>query len=115
MSIRTEKVASLLKTELSEIILREITLDKPGFLTVTEVKVTADLKIARVFLSVYAEPEKQDLIMKELNRRKGEIRHLLGGRIRLRFTPDLQFLLDTTLERVETLEKIFKKIRENDT
>lgn len=114
MSIRSEKVASLIKEEMSGILLREIVLETHVFLTVTDIIMSPDLKIAKVYLSIYDSDEKKDAAINELMRRKGEVRHLLGSRIRLKFTPDLQFYLDNTLDKVESLERIFKKIRNND-
>jgi ribosome-binding factor A len=114
MSIRTEKVASLLKSELSDIILRQISLDTSGFVTITDVTVTPDLKMARVFLSIYGSSEKREALLTELTKRKSEIRYILGSKISLKFTPDLQFFIDDTLDKVDSIEKIFKKIRENE-
>jgi ribosome-binding factor A len=114
MSIRSEKVSSLLKEELSAILLHELTLEHSAFMTVTDIRMSPDLKIARVYLSIYGPAEKKESLIKELTRRKGEIRHLLGSRIRLKFTPDLQFYIDETLDKVDSLEQIFKKIRSID-
>ncbi len=114
MSIRTEKVSSLIKEEMSQILLREIAIDTDVFLTVTDIIMTPDLKIAKVYLSIFDSDEKKNATINELARRKGEIRHMLGSRVRLKYTPDLQFFLDDTLDRVDSLERIFKKIRNND-
>lgn len=114
MSIRTEKVSSLIKEEMSQILLREIAIDTDVFLTVTDIIMTPDLKIAKVYLSIFDSDEKKNATINELTRRKGEIRHMLGSRVRLKYTPDLQFFLDDTLDRVDSLERIFKKIRNND-
>ena len=99
---------------MSKIVLHEIVLETNVFLTVTDVTMTPDLKIAKVYLSIYDSAVKKESVINELMRRKGEIRHLLGSRIRLKFTPDLQFFLDDTLDKVDSLERIFKKIRNND-
>lgn len=114
MSIRTEKVSSLIKEELSKILLREIDRNVNAFLTVTAVNISPDLKIAKVYLSIYDSDEKKEEAINELMRRKGEIRHILGSRIRLKFTPEIHFYLDNSLDKVDSLEKIFKKIRENE-
>jgi ribosome-binding factor A len=115
MSIRTERVSSLIKEEMSKILLHEVVLETNVFLTITEVVMSQDLKIAKVYLSIYDSTGKKETVIKELTRRKGEIRHMLGSRIRLKFTPDLLFYLDDTLDKVDSLERIFKKIRNNDT
>ncbi len=114
MSIRTEKVSSLIKEEMSQILLRELVIDTDSFLTVTDIIMTPDLKIAKVYLSIFDSNEKKEATINELTRRKGEVRQMLGARIRLKYTPDLQFYLDDTLDRVDSLERIFKKIRNDD-
>ncbi len=114
MSIRSEKVSSLMKEEMSKILLRDIVLETNVFLTVTDIIMSPDLKIAKVYLSIYDSVEKKEAAINELMRRKGELRHLLGSRVRLKFTPDLQFYLDDTLDKVDSLERIFKKIRNNE-
>jgi len=114
MSIRTAKVSSLIKEEMSQILLREIRIETEAFITVTDIIMTPDLKLAKVYLSIFDSDEKKELTINELTRRKSEVRHILGSRIRLKYTPDLQFYLDDTLDRVDSLERIFKKIRNND-
>lgn len=103
-----------MKEEMSRILLRDIVLETNVFLTVTDVIMSPDLKIAKVYLSIFDTIEKKETAINELMRRKGEIRHLLGSRVRLKFTPDLQFYLDDTLDKVDSLERIFKKIRNNE-
>jgi ribosome-binding factor A len=115
MSIRSEKVASLIKEEMSKILLYDTVLETSAFLTVTNLHMSPDLKIAKVYLSIYDSVEKKETVINELTRRKGELRHLLGSRIRLKFTPDLQFYVDESLDRVDSLERIFKQIRNNET
>jgi len=103
-----------MKEEMSKILLRDIVLETNVFLTVTDIIMSPDLKIAKVYLSIYDSVEKKEAAINELMRRKGELRHLLGSRVRLKFTPDLQFYLDDTLDKVDSLERIFKKIRNNE-
>lgn len=114
MSIRTEKVSSLLKAEMSTILHRDIVLETQALVTVTDVVVTPDLRVAKVYLSVYDSGERREIVIKELNRRKGEVRYILGSRVRLKYTPELQFYLDETLDKVDSLERIFKQLKNND-
>jgi ribosome-binding factor A len=112
MSIRTERVASLIKEELGEILTREYNDPTLGFTTVTEVRMTADLRIARVFFSIFGNPDVQKKTMKMLESERAHIRRLIGGRLRLRFVPDLEFRHDTTLERVDRINSLLKSIHQ---
>lgn len=110
MSIRTEKVAEQIKHQISYIIPREIDMTNFGIVTVTEVHVTNDLKLAKVYLSVFNSTIRKTDVLAHIQRRKKEIRMALGHGIHLKFTPDIVFYLDDTLDRVEYMEEIFRKI-----
>lgn len=110
MSIRTERVASLIKHEISAIILREYSSTEYGFITVTDVRVSPDLKIAKVYFSVFGSSEKQSKTMAMLEEQKHHIRGEVAHRVRLRFAPALQFYHDTTMDEVDKINQLIKKI-----
>jgi ribosome-binding factor A len=112
-SVRLEKVANLIKDELSLIFLHKIQDPHIGIITVTNLKVSPDLRHARVYLSVY-DKEKRPFVLEKVNEMKGWIRSQLAGRIQIRFVPELDFFIDDTLDYVEKMEGLFKKIHEND-
>lgn len=112
MSIRTEKVASLLKEEIGGILQREYNGPSLGFTTVVDVRVTQDLRIAKVYFSVYGSEEIRTRTMNLLKKDKPEIRSMLARRIRLRFMPALEFFRDDTLDRVDRINQIIKKIND---
>ena len=114
MSIRTEKVASLIRHEIGNILAREFHDPPWGFITVTDVRMTADLKIARIALSVLGDEQVRHRTMEMLEEEKQHIRGLLGAEIRLKYTPTLQFYLDETLERVDRINKLIRRIHEDD-
>jgi ribosome-binding factor A len=114
MSIRTERVASVIREEIAAILAREYRDPEFGFVTVTHVKMTADLKIARVGLSILGKGEVREKTMKLLEEQKHHIRGLVGSHVRLKYTPALQFYLDETMERVERINDLIRKIHEND-
>jgi ribosome-binding factor A len=89
---------------------REVKDPRIGFVTVTEVSLTADLKIARVYVSILGSTEEQKHSLEGLNKAAGFIRYELGHRLRLKFSPEIQFRLDVTLEREERLEMLFNQI-----
>ncbi len=113
MSIRTERVASLIKEEIGALLIRDYNDPALGFITVTDVTLSPDLRIAKVYFSVFAKPEVQERTMAMLEEEKGRIRSTVGSKMKIRFIPELQFFLDGTQDRVERLNKIFKKIHED--
>jgi ribosome-binding factor A len=84
-----------------------------GFLTVTEVHMTPDLKIAKIYVSVMGSAEMKTRTMKMLEDHKSEIRSFIGSHMRLKFTPSVQFFMDETLDRVERIESLIKQLRKD--
>ena len=114
MSIRTERVASLIKAEIGSILTREYNDPSYGFITVTDVRMTPDLRIAKVSFSIFGDEKKKDLTMNMLEGERGHIRGLVGSRLRLKFTPALQFYRDDTLDTADRINQLIKKIHEDD-
>ncbi len=113
MSIRREKIEHLIKEELSLIFLHK--LQDPGFglVTITKVTVSPDVSVAKVYFSVF-EKEKREDILEKANDLKGFIRGQLAQKVKLRHTPELHFYIDDTLDYVEKMENLFKKLHEED-
>lgn len=113
MSHRIKKVAHLIKEEISLIFLHKLQDPDFGLLTITKVTVSPDLKLARIYVSIF-DKEKRDDVLIKLNKINGLIRSQLGGRIKLRYVPELTFFIDDTLDYVEKMEGLFKEIRKDD-
>lgn len=111
-SKRQQRFAGVIQQDLAEMFQREGNSWAPGaFITVTRVRVTPDLSLARVFLSfLNTQTAKEDL--QSIKNKSNEIRYKLGVRIKnqARIVPQLEFFLDDTNEYVEHMEKIFEKI-----
>jgi ribosome-binding factor A len=86
MSIRTARVASLIKQQISETLSKEIDTDGYGLLTVTEVTVTPDLRMARVHVSHFNSGKTDDQVLEFLNGNAKEIRMAVGKSVRIKFT-----------------------------
>ncbi|HEX9615540.1 MAG TPA: 30S ribosome-binding factor RbfA [Bacteroidota bacterium] len=114
MSVRSEKVASLIKEEVSTIVQRNFTMEEYGFLTVTDVEMSADLKNAKIYVSVFGDAKRKERTLALLEGQKGFIRSTLGRSIRLKFTPTVTFQLDETLDRVMKIEKIINEIHKDE-
>lgn len=114
MSLRTDRVASLIKEEVGTLISREYRDPAYGFITVTEVHVTPDLRIAKIYVSIMGDSQVKEATMRMLEERKGEIRSFVGSHLRLKFTPAVQWYLDETLDRVEKINQLIKKIHKDE-
>jgi ribosome-binding factor A len=114
MSIRTERVASVIKEAIAGLLIRDYNDPAYGFITVTEVSVTGDLRIAKVYFSIFASPEVQQRTMKMLEEEKGRMRGIVGSALRIRFTPELQFYHDATMDRVDRINRLIQEIHKDD-
>jgi len=111
-SKRQQRFAGVLQQDLAELFQREGGAWAPGaFITVTKVRVTPDLAIARVFLSFLNTKTAKESIA-SIKTKTNEIRYKLGARIKnqARIVPQLEFFLDDTNEYVEHMDKIFDEI-----
>lgn len=113
MSYRIDKVSNLIKQEISLIFLHKLQDGAFGMVTVTNVKVSPDLRNAKVYISVF-DRDKRDKVMEKIKSITGLIRSELGSRIRLKFTPELSFFIDDTADYVEKIEGLIKKIHQDD-
>lgn len=113
MSFRVERLGELLKRDLGEIIQREFQ-PEGTFVTVTQVRVTPDLSIAKVYLSVFAPGRDNEVVYEYIDEKVSQIRHKLAGRIRnqVRKIPELHFYADDTADYVNKMEDLFKKVDE---
>jgi len=114
MSIRTERVASVIKHEIGTILTRELNDPRNGFITVTDVRMTPDLRVARVAFSVFGDEKVKQRAMKMLNDEKPQIRSTVGSHLRLRYTPALEFFLDETMESADRIHRLLKQIHDGE-
>ena len=108
-SRRQKRVAELIREEVSKLILQELKDPRLGLVSVTYVDVTPDLRQARVYVSTL-EPEARHEVLAALEHAAGFIRHELGGRVRLKFTPELLFRLDETLEQSLRINELLSQV-----
>jgi ribosome-binding factor A len=98
------------REEISEIIQREIKDPGIGFITILDVKMTEDLKNAKVLYSVYGSEDEKYRTVEALRRAKGYIKHVLGTRVKLRLMPEITFVLDTGREKLDRIDELLKKV-----
>lgn len=109
-SSKLERMDHILQREISNILQFELKNPKLGFVTVTDVRCSRDLSIAKVYVSFLGQQNRNDAGMKVLNQSKGYIRSNLAKKIKIRKMPDLVFVQDTSLEQGNKIEKILKDI-----
>jgi ribosome-binding factor A len=115
-SKRQQKFAGVIQQDLAAIFQREGMNYLPNTLvTITKVRVTPDLAIARIFLSFFGNTNLQ-LALQTIKSHASEIRYKLGARIKdqVRIIPQLEFFVDDTSEYVERMDKIFEKINKEE-
>ena len=108
-STRQSKIARLIQKELSEIFLLQAKSMNGVLVSVTAVRVSPDLSIARVYISVFPS-ERGDEIVKNLNGNMKAIRFDVGNRLRhqLRIIPELKFFIDDSLDYLERIDELLK-------
>ena len=110
-SHRQEKLGELFAVELSDLMRTRLKDPRVGFASITHVEVSADLRHAKIFVSVMGSPEDQAATMKGLKHAAGYLRHELAERITLRYMPELVFKLDTSIAEGA---KVLELIRQNE-
>ena len=110
---RADKVADLIKAEISDILLRQINDPQVRGLTVTGVKVTDDLRQAKVFFVRMGENICSEETLKGLHRAAGFLRRELGGKLRLRHVPEIKFIFDESFEYGDRIDRLLAEIKKN--
>jgi ribosome-binding factor A len=110
---RSQRVSDLLREEIADIIFYKLKDPRIGFITVTGVDVTDDLKMAFVYISVLKEEERK-ATLDILNTAKSFIRSDLSKRLRMKSIPSLEFRLDTSVEYGDRIERLLREIKKND-
>ena len=114
---RMDKINEAMRREIGEIILKEIKDPRLEFVTVTHVVVSRDLQHAKVYYSVLGKKDQAQKAQEGLLSARGFVRKLIGQRVRLRYTPDIEFIFDASIEysaRIEAaLEEIHNELGKN--
>ena len=107
---RPTRVGDQIRVEISDLLARAVQDPGIGFLTVTHVKVTPDLQQARVYYTTMGDEQARRETQRALDRATPFLRRQLGGRLRLRRVPELQFFFDESVERQDRIERILQEI-----
>jgi ribosome-binding factor A len=110
MPSRPTRVGDQIRTEIANLLAREVQDPGIGFLTVTYVKVTPDLQQARVYYTTMGDEKARRESARALERATPFLRRQLGRRLRLRRVPELAFFFDESVERQDRIERILQEI-----
>jgi ribosome-binding factor A len=114
LSHRTERVAEQLREEVSQILATEVSDPGVGLVTVSRVKVTPDLSLARVYWTILGDAEDRKKTTKALQRAASFVRHVLAGRMTLRRVPEVVFQYDEGLAAHQRVEEILHELHEQE-
>lgn len=110
--MREQRVAEAIKEEISDILRTQLKDPRIGFVSVTGVEVTNDLRQAKVHVSVMGTEQEKEQAIKVLQKATGFIRSELAGRLTLRYTPELLFRLDKSIDHGLRIAKLLNEIQE---
>lgn len=110
--LRVEKLQELIKQEMGKMLLKDIKDSRIGFVTVTGVEMTGDLREAKIYVSIMGNDEQIKSSLEGLQSALGYIRREIGRRIKIRFTPEISFALDKSLDYSEHIQKLLLKIEQ---
>jgi len=113
-SRRSQKVASQIKENLSWVIEHQLRDPGKGFITLTKVRLSSDLKIANVYYSVLGKTEERQSTDEALKRARSFLRRELGNKVKLRFLPELRFFYDDSLDYSDKIAQLLNKINKNE-
>ena len=112
--LRVRKIQEFMKQEVSSIILRDLKDPRLGFVTITDAKITGDLREATVYVSLFGSDEQKKGTMEALRSANGYIRSEVGKRLQIRYAPQIEFKEDTSLDYGIKIDKILKDIEKKD-
>ena len=109
---RTDRISDIIRREVSDIIFREVSDPRLSFVTITHVRVSKDLKNARIYFTTIKEGEELKAILEGLKSASGFVQRKLGSRIHLKYTPRISFVYDSSIENGSRMDKILKDLEE---
>ncbi len=106
---RPERVGELIRAELSAMVRNDLHDPAIGFVTITQVRMSHDLRTARIYFSCLGGPDELDKVREGFDRAAGYLRREIGRRCRLRYAPELHFFPDRSAETGARIEQILRE------
>ena len=110
-SHRPERMADLIREEVAQFMMTGLKDPRVGFVTITQVKVTKDLRLARVYYSVFGSEKEKAETAEGLSESVGRVRSHLAKNVRARYVPHIEFFVDEGLERSLKIQTLLNEIK----
>ena len=107
---RADRVSGLIQEVLSDLLKKNIHDPRLQMATITKVKMSADLKLARIYFAVFGDGQKSEDAINGFDSARGFIKRNLASRLGLRYMPDLKFFYDDSLDYGTHIDRLLKKI-----
>jgi len=111
---RAERIGTLIQRELSDVLSTKTKDPRLTLVTITDVRVTDDLRSARIYFCVLEGNERKESVMAGFQSAAGYLKRELGDRLALRYTPELSFFYDESFDRAAALHKTLEEIHKED-
>ncbi|SUP40436.1 30S ribosome-binding factor RbfA [Veillonella criceti] len=112
--VRVRKLQEFIKQEVSSMLMRGLKDPRIGFVTVTDVEVTGDLRQATIYVSLFGKEEEKKASLQALRHAAGHVRSELGKVLRLRYVPEISFDADTSLDYSMHIESLLHDIKKDE-
>ena len=112
--LRVRKIQEFIKQEVSKILLQELNDPRLGFVTVTDARITGDLRQATVYVSLFGDDTKKKGTMDALRSANGYIRSEVGKRLKIRYSPEIEFREDNSLDYGMKIDRLLNDIEKKD-
>ena len=103
---RRQRLGDQIRVELAMLLQQEVRDPRLGFVTVTEVRMSPDLKHARVYVSIFGDEISKKASLGVLDRARGFLRSRIGSRLEIRYVPELRFVIDETLDESDRIDAL---------
>ena len=111
---RSDRVAGLIQQVLAELLHKAVRDPRLATATITGVKVSRDLRVAKVYYSTAGDPELRQAALDGFNKARGFVKRELAQRMELRYMPDLKFFYDESIEYGARIEQLLKEAKRKD-
>ena len=111
MSIKQERLAGIIAREVADIIQFSLKDPNVGFVTITDVVVSGDYSLAKLYVTILDKRNNAEEALNNLMKAKGFIRTELGRRLTIKKCPDLAFVLDNSLEKGNRIDQLIKQMK----
>ncbi len=113
--VRVRKLQGFIKEEVSRMLMHGLKDPRIGFVTVTDVKVTGDLREATIYVSLFGSDQEKKDSLQALKHARGHIRSEIGKVLNIRYTPSIDFEMDTSLDYSMHIDALLKDIKKDQT